>query len=152
MTGLFVDTFDLYRRVKRKFNGKIAYDVFAENIEELYAYGMSSENNEGFVTCLRALGFKTRFKRPRILQGTKLCDWGVGMAMDVVKLVENRDIDTIIFATCNLQILPLVRWLKSLEIKVIIWGVDVPKPLSTLADSMVELNQEDHLEETNETG
>ncbi len=148
MTGLLVDTFDLYRRVKRKFDGKIAFDVFVDDADtdELYAYGMSVEGKNGFMLCLRSLGFKTRFKKPRILSGTKLCDWGVSMAIDVVRLVERTEINTIIFATCNLNILPIMRWLKSKEIRVVVWGVDIPEPLQVLADDTMELTEE-HLEE-----
>ncbi len=148
MTGLFIDTFDLYRRVKRKFDGKIDFDLLAEDADtdELYAYGMSVEGKNGFMNCLRLIGFKTRFKKPRILNGTKLCDWGVSMTLDVVQLVESVEVNTVIFATCNLNILPIIRWLKSKEIKVIVWGVDIPKPIQLLADDTKELTAE-HLEE-----
>ncbi len=148
MTGLFVDTFDLYHRVKRKFDGKIAFDVFVEDADtdELYAYGMLLEGKNGFVSCLRSLGYKTRFKKPRIFREVKMCDWGVGMAMDVVSLIERGEIDTIIFATCNLSILPIMKWLRRKNIKVIVWGVDIPEPLQVLADGTMELTEE-HLEE-----
>ncbi len=149
MTALFVDTFDLYHRVKRKFNGKIAFDVFAEEVDtdELYAYGMLIEGKNGFISCLRSLGYKTRFKKPRIFRGVKMCDWGVGMAMDVVQLVERGEVSTVVFATCNLNILPIMKWLKSKEIRVVVWGVDIPEPLQTVADEVMELTVEQHLEE-----
>lgn len=145
MTILVVDTFDLYRRVKRKFDAKIDFAEFVAKLGDIklksFAYGMSSEKNFSFEACLRALGFQTKFKRPRILRSVKLCDWGVGMTLDIVDTVDEND--TVIFGTCNLQIIPIIRWLKkNKSVKVVIYGVDVPEALEHLANSTIEITEE----------
>lgn len=140
MTGLFIDTFDLYLRVKRKFGKKLNYEKIVELFgpDELFAYGVSGDKNGGFVSCLRALDFQTRFKKARILRGATLCDWGVGIAVDAL----TSECDKVVFGTCNLQILPILRYLKTVGVSVTILGVDVPDPLKTLADNVIEITEE----------
>ncbi len=116
--GLFVDTFDLYRRVRHIFDNKIDYENYLAKVNELgkvvkcLAYGMQSEG--GFISCLKILGFETRFKNPKIIKDIKFCDWNVQIAMDVVRLILDNEIelDTVIFGSCSLGLLPLIKWLK----------------------------------------
>lgn len=141
--GLFVDTFDLYRHVRHVFDGKINYESYHAKVAELgkvvkcLAYGMQSEG--GFISCLRILGFETRFKNPRIIREIKFCDWNVQIAMDIVRLID--ELDTVIFGSCSLGLIPLIKWLKEKDVKVIIFATDVPKSLRNLADEVIEIDE-----------
>ncbi len=142
--GLFVDTFDLYRHVRHVFNGKIDYENYLEKVNEsgqvvkCMAYGMQADG--GFISCLKILGFDTKFKNPRIIREIKFCDWNVQIAMDVVRSV--NEYDTVIFGSCSLGLIPLIKWLKEQNIEVIIFATDVPKSLRNLADQVIEIDEE----------
>lgn len=150
MIGLFIDTFDLYYRVKRKFNGKINFESYLDDvtklgkITKLFAYGMQSETNSKFISCLRILGFETRFKNSRIIHNTKICDWGVNMTIDIIRALDQ--LDTVVFGTCNFNIIPLIRYIKERGVTVIIFASNVPEVLCNLADKVIEI-EEGHLEE-----
>ena len=141
--GLFVDTFDLYRRVRHTFDSKIDYESYLTKVNELgkvvkcLAYGMQAEG--GFISCLKILGFETRFKNPRIIRDIKFCDWNVQIAMDIVRSV--AEFDTVIFGSCSLGLLPLIKWLKEQDVEVIIFATDVPRSLRNLADEVIEIDE-----------
>ena len=149
--ALFVDTFDLYRHVRHIFNNKIDYESYFEKVKDLgkvvkySAYGMQAEG--GFISCLKNIGFETRFKNPRIIREIKFCDWNVQIAMDAVRSV--NDFDTVVFGSCSLGLIPLIKWLKEKDIKVIIFATDIPKSLRNLVDEVIEID-ENMLEEIND--
>jgi len=163
--GVFVDTSDVYHRVRRKFDGgKLCYDTYFEKvaswgtIQQAFAYGMQTDNEAaGFITCLKIIGFDVRFKRPRILKiadrEIKRCDWGAQMSIDVVKTI-NR-LNTVILGISNPDYIPLIRWIKDQGVKVTILASCVPKSLRDIADSVIEittdyLEDEDDFEEEDE--
>ena len=43
------------------------------------------------------------------------------------------------FGSCNLALIPLIKWLKSKDVKVIIFAANIPKSLRNLADEVVEI-------------
>lgn len=142
MNALFIDTFDLYRRLKKKFDGKLDYESILDHFEPklAFAYGMAGDGNRAFVGCLKKLEFTTRFKKSHNFRGIIVCDWGVQLALDIAENYE--EIDTAVLGTCSLQVLPIIRWLKARGIAVTILGVDVPQPLIDAADQVVEITEE----------
>ncbi len=152
--GVFVDTTNLYRTVYRKYKGKLCYGEYLEQVtkdRELFvamAYGMYIGNTDGFISCLSSAGFVTNFKRPRILEihdvKIKKCDWGVGLAMDVVSSI--NDLDLVIIGSSDYNLLPLIRWIKNEGVDVTIVASLIPKPLKDMATSYLEI-PEDWLEE-----
>lgn len=153
--GLFVDTSDLYHRVRRKFSGKLCYEAYFEEVaswgtmQQAFAYGMQTDNEAGgFITCLKMAGFDTRFKRPRIMKvgdrEIKRCDHGISMTIDVVKTIDH--LDTVVLGISNPDYIPLVNWIRDCGVKVIILASCIPRSLREAADSAIEIN-EDYLEE-----
>ena len=158
--GLFVDTSDIYHKVKRKFEGKLCYEAYYEVVSDLgtvqqaFAYGMQTDNeSSGFINCLKMTGFDFRFKRPRIMKigdrEIKRCDWGLKIAIDVVKIIDH--LDTVILGISNPDFIPLIHWIKEQGVKVIILASGVPKSLKNVADSVIEID-ESFLEDEEEDG
>jgi len=156
--GIFVDTSDLYHKVKRQFNSKLCYDAYYEAIKELgtiqqaFAYVMQTEQEaRGFITCLKATGFTVRYKRPRIMKiderEVKRCDWGVGISVDIIKTIGH--LNTIVLGTTNSDFIPLINWIKDQGVNVIILAAAVPRSLANAVNSVIEITEE-YLEEEEE--
>ena len=148
--GLFVDTSDIYHKVRRKFDGaKLCYEDYHAKVEgwgtiqQAFAYGMQTDNEaDGFITCLRMTGFEVRFKRPKIMKigdrEIKRCEWGIKIAMDVVKTISR--LDTIVLGVSNPDFIPLIHWIKDQGVKVIILSSCIPKSLCEVVDEVIEID------------
>jgi len=156
--GIFVDTSDLYHKIRRKFENKLCYeryfDIVAEwgEIKWAFAYGMQIEREaRGFISCLTTAGFHVRFKRPRIIhcedREIKRCEWGVGITIDIVEALE--EFDVVVLGSSNSDLIPLIKWIRSQGREVIILACGVPKNMKDAANSVVEIT-EDYLEEEEE--
>lgn len=156
--GLFVDTSDLYHKIRRKFAEKLCYETYLDKvaewgtIQQAFAYGMQTDHEAGgFITCLKMTGFDVRFKRPRIMKigdrEIKRCDWGIKIAVDVFKTISR--LDTIVLGVSNPDFIPLIHWIKDQGVKVTILASCIPKSLRDVADSVVEID-EDFLEREGE--
>ena len=163
--GVFVDTSTLYHKVQRKFNSKLCYDAYYEvckafgTIIKAVAYGMQIDNVQtdseagGFINCLKIAGFDTRFKRPKILtfgeRTLKFCNWDSVMTLDIVQLVYAGGLDVVIIGSANLDLIPLIKWIRTHGIFVIILAADVPQVFQNIADKVVEITEEELEDETN---
>lgn len=171
--GIFVDTSDLYHKVRRKFSrdDKVCYETYYANCEnsgeivESIAYGMRNETCS-FTNCLNIIGFMTKFKLPRIFtvsdRKIKKCDWNVSMTIDIVEFVlkhrpnsvatarysdgttEEINVSgtTIILGSSNSLLVPLIKWIKSQGIKVVIFASCIPRSMKEVADSWSEIDEE----------
>jgi len=153
--GLFVDTSDLYHRIRRKLNGKLCYEAYFEEVKKLgtiqqaFAYGMQTDNEaSGFITCLQITGFDTKFKRPRVLKigdrEIKRCDHGIAMTIDVVRTLVH--LDTVVLGISNPDYIPLINYIRDCGVRVIIMASCVPKSMWELVDEVIEID-ESYLEE-----
>ena len=154
--GIFVDTSDLYHKVQRNFGrgSKVRFDFYLEccedfEIVDMVAYGMRSES-QGFSNFLRGLGFIPKFKPPRIYEvgdrKIKKCDWNTMLAVDVMKSVVDNDLDVVVLGSSNGLLLPLITYLKELDVEVIIIASGIPDLMKKSASSFTEL-RESELEE-----
>jgi len=150
--GIFVDTSTLYHKVQRKFHKKLCYDAYVEVCDRLgsiiksVAYGMQQHDEAGgFINCLNLAGFETKFKRPRILkfgdQKLKLCNWDSVLTLDIVHLIDGGGVDVIVLGSTNFDLIPLVKWIRSLGILVVIFAADVPKVFHEIADKVIEITE-----------
>lgn len=158
--GIFIDTNLLYHKVQRKFGSKLCYDAYYAlcvsygSIIKSIAYGMQVSNEaSGFISCLRIAGFLTKFKRPKILtfgdHRLKLCNWDSVMTLDILQLVEGGGVDIVIIGSLNLDLIPLIEYIRSRGVYVVILAADIPQVFRSIADEVVELT-ENELEEEEE--
>lgn len=161
--GVFVDTSILYHKVQRKFTAKLCYDAYYEvcksfgTIIKAVAYGMRIDSetygvqidNEvgGFINCLKIAGFDVQFKRPKILRfgdrTLKFCNWDSVMTLDIVQLVYAGGLDVVIIGSANLDLIPLIKWIRTRGIFVIILAADVPSVFQNIADKVVEITEKE---------
>lgn len=152
MTGIFVDTTNLYRTVHKKFRRKLCYDRYRDHVNEVFgetdvnvAYVMQiATEAKGFIGCLRAAGFITKSKRPLTFRvgdrEIKRCNWHVELLIDIFRNIE--DLDRVIIGSSDSELLPLVNYLEELDIEVIIMATNVPKRLAEAASSVHEITEE----------
>ena len=149
--GVFVDTSDLYHKIRRKFEGgKLCYEDYYEKamtfgeVQQAFAYGMQTENEaDGFITCLKMTGFDVRFKRPQILKigdrEIKRCEWGVKITVDIAKTITH--LNTIVLGISNPDYIPLIHWVKDQGVRVIILASCIPRSLREVADEAIEIDE-----------
>lgn len=71
-------------------------------------------------------------------------NWGCGMAVDIVNIVDR--VDTIIIGSSDPDLLPVVEFIKSKGVGVIIMAAGIHKDLKKACNQFVEIS-EDMLEE-----
>lgn len=152
---LVVDISNLYACIGNKYqNRKLDYAKLYERastfgyLRRAIAYGSAiADEAVAFITCLRRLGYETKYKKPKADDKKIRADWNVGMALDVVKAVSSHRLDAVLIATTNSDIIPLISWVREQGIRCIIVGCNLTKDLKDVADGHIEITEE-LLEET----
>lgn len=150
--GVYIDVSNVYHKLNRKFNGsklnygKLMFSISNSfgNVIRTFAYGVQREKEAtGFITCLRAYGIEPRFKRPKIIRvgdrEIKQCNWGVGITVDVVRLVDKLDI--IVLVSSDPDLIPLVKWIRDQGKQAIIFASCIPKSLRDVASGVIEITE-----------
>ena len=151
--GIFVDTTDLYRTVYRKYSGRLNYDTYYDELSnggevvKAIAYGMRIGDATSFVNCLEAAGFETKFKNPKVFEALKICEWGISIAVDLFKCID--DLDVVIIGSSDPNLVPLINWAKSQGKIVRVVASLIPKIMREAATEHIEI-LESWLEENNE--
>ncbi len=152
--GLFVDVSNLYYCIGKKFEGrKLDYaklrNVAGEYgvVQRAYAYGTQiADEAMSFISCLRKLGYETKYKKPRIQEATpdgkqlRKADWDVGLSMDVVRLAPR--VGTIVICSSEVELLPLVQWAKDEGIRCVIIACGISRELKDVADEYFEIGED----------
>lgn len=146
-TGIFVDTANLYYKLNKKYNSKLDYAAYLNQIDGLilraYAY-VSQQGTEaaGFLTCLQDLKFVTRCKRPRLIRFGdavfKSCDWSCQLTLDAV----DADVGRVILGSSDPDLVPLVRWLQEQGLVVCVFACSIPRCLVDAADEVIEITED----------
>lgn len=152
MVGAFVDVGNLYFSINQKWDGRkldyVKYLQKAVGKECLYraiAYGGQLANHAAtFITYLKAAGFETKYKELRqfeLADQRKVwrVDWNVGMSVDVIKMINRLDI--VILGSSNIDLVPLVEYIKNRGITCIIFACGIPKDLRSIADGAIEIDE-----------
>lgn len=156
--GLFVDIFSLYYCVGRKFQDpdtdetrKLDYDKYLKLIKthgeviRALAYGVQRDNEaQGFITCLKHLGFEPKYKAPLILHADdkeiRRADWGVGIALDVVRMLDR--VDLIVIGSADPGLAPLVEFVIEHGLPCFVVACGIPKDLKRAATKFIELTED----------
>lgn len=130
--GVFVDTDSLFRAGISKYHRRLDYSKFYEWIKEqcgdiyrAFAYGKQYAGRAvtPFQDALTHIGFECRWAP----EGT---NWNVGIAMDVVRIIER--VDKILLASNDEELAPAAWWVKEQGVKCLVCGfkMDFPEYLS----------------------
>lgn len=151
--GVFVDIGNLYHCTNKKFGGrKLDYkkyldSVVGENdiIYRAIAYGIQVKDEASkFISCLRHYGYETKYRKPKVYKSEekevlRRVPWGVGIAMDVVRIVSNNKLDVVVLGSSEPELVDLVDWVKERGVKCIVASCGIPRELREAADLYVEI-------------
>lgn len=129
MTGLFIDTSNLYHCVKKKFNKKVDYTKLLAMCQQLWgagparAYGTYLKKEAvGFNTSLKSLGFETRFLRSNIEKPISPTPY---MLADVIRNLS--EISIVVLASTDRACKPFLDLLIESGIEVVVLGCGIPE-------------------------
>ncbi|MEK7619781.1 MAG: NYN domain-containing protein [Patescibacteria group bacterium] len=118
--GVFIDTQNMYYSARNLFKRKVNFKNIVEDavgdrkLIRAISYVVSTEGgeNEPFFEALEKAGIETRRKAlMEYPNGHKKADWDVGLAIDVVQMLDTLDVVVIVSGDGDFQ--PLVNYAKS---------------------------------------
>lgn len=157
--GLFVDVSNLYYCIGKKFGQKkLDYHTYYKFVKDLgeisvaLAYGSHMNGQaDGFIHCLRSMGFQTKFKAPKTYKVgdnealKRKADWDVGITIDIVNMIDR--LDMIVLGTADGDMVPVVEWALAKGVDVVIIATGISKDLRDIATKSIEI-PESFLEST----
>ncbi|MBI4591932.1 NYN domain-containing protein [Candidatus Uhrbacteria bacterium] len=118
--GVFIDTQNMYYSARNLFKRKVNFKNIVEDgvagrkLIRAIAYVVSTESGEEqpFFEALQNAGIETRKKAlMEYPSGQKKADWDVGLAIDVVQMLDTLDVVVIVSGDGDFQ--PLVNYVQS---------------------------------------
>lgn len=159
-----VDVSNIYYLFKRLYRGRLDYSKLLDLISEkgdIYraiAYGADySGESRGFRQMLTDCGFEIKYKPIKVYNNVvdgenrqhRKADWDVGIAMDVVTILDN--VDTVAYVTGDGDMLPCLQYVKARGKLNYVYGCKISGDLRNFADHCAELG-ESLMENTTLTG
>lgn len=149
--AVFVDVGNIYYCVGKKFEArKLDYRKYMEfsksfgEVYQAYAYGSQVKDEaKNFILCLKQLGFMVKF-REHDREEKRRVNWGCGITVDIVNVVDR--VDTVVLGSSDPDLLPVVEYIKSKGVGVIMIAAGIHKDLKKSCNQFVEVS-EDMLEE-----
>ena len=143
--GVFIDVGNQFYCINKKWpSRKLNYEKYLTQtktfgtIARAFAYGTQVNNTASrFIVALHHLGYEPQYKQ---VEKKVWYSWCVGIAMDIVRLVINNKVDTIIIGSSDRSIAPVISWAKEQGIQVIVMGCGINKELKTVCDRWIEIN------------
>ncbi len=147
--GVFVDVSNLYYCVGKKFlKRKLDYRKYLHFVADIgevvkaVAYGSQvGEEAKGFIYCLNETGFQTKFKAVKSYHEEaglrRKADWDVGIAIDIVRMIERFDM--VILGTADGDLEPIVDWCMDQGVDVLVLACGISKDLKDRATSFIEI-------------
>lgn len=144
--AIFIDVGNQFFCINKKWpSRKLNYKKYLAKAETFgtvvraFAYGTQVENTaSNFIVALHHLGYEPQYKQ---VERKVWYSWCVGMAMDIVRLVINDKVDTIIIGNSDRSMAPVISWAKEKGIQVIIIGCGINKELKTACDRWIEIDE-----------
>jgi len=143
--GVFIDVGDQFFRIQKKWDSKkLNYQTYYNKAKEFgeiaraIAYGTQlNKSASKFMSCLHHIGFEPKY---RDMEEGQWYNWSVGIAVDIMNLVNHNKIDIVVIGMSVKEIVPLVTNIKNKGIKVIVMGCTIHEELKEAADHWVELD------------
>lgn len=150
--GVFIDTQNMYHSAKflhnRKvnFGGLVEEAVAGRKLIRAIAYVISTKGEEEkpFFEALQKVGIELRQKELiEFFSGAKKADWDVGLAVDVMRMLDMLDV--VVLVSGDGDFVPLVEYAKSRGriVEVMAFRETTSGKLAEAADAYVNLS-EDH--------
>lgn len=129
--GIFIDNQNVYYSSKRQFGKKIDYPKLLGTLVKdrhlvraiCYIVQQPEVTQEGFINMLRNHGYTVRMRDLiRRADGSAKGNWDIGIAADVLTLVDKNNLDIVVLVTCDGDFVDLVKLLSSKGIRVEVAG------------------------------
>ena len=148
--GVFVDVQNLYYSARNIYNSRVNFNeilkcaVGERQLTRAMAYCVKADMPEEhtFFDALDKAGFEVKIKELQTFYGgSQKGDWDVGIAIDIVKMM-NR-IDAVVLCGGDGDYIPLIEYLQNsgLLVEVCSFGKSTSGKLKELADSFIDLDQ-----------
>ena len=148
--GMFLDVSNLYYSIQKKHPGrKLSYKNYYQfvqglgEIQQAICYGAQIDGKaDGFKYCLQKMGYQTKYLTPKVY-GTaatgikRKADWDVGIAMDIVSMIDHFDL--VILGSADGDMVPLVKWCRSKGVDVVIIATTISRDLKKSASRAIEI-------------
>jgi uncharacterized LabA/DUF88 family protein len=136
--GVFVDVSNLYYNINKKYFGrKLDYKKYLiaavgpENIlYQCFAYW--DRDDMPFLTCLKHFGYQIRIGVP--------FEMNLKLALDIERILTK--IDRVVLGTSNVDVMPLVYWVKEKGVECNVLSSLIPRDLKYLANNALEISEE----------
>lgn len=150
IVALFADVSNLYYCVGKKYpEHKLDYNKYivaatgGHDLFRAYAYGTEIKDEAtSFKNCLKSFGYTPIYKNPRYneVKGEyRNFDWAVGLALDVVRIVDR--VHTVIIGSSDPDLVPLVEYIHQQGAECSIFACGISKELKEVADSWTEITE-----------
>ncbi len=147
--GVFIDTQNMYYSARNLFKRKVNFKNIVEDavagrkLIRAMAYVVATEDGQEkpFFDALEKAGIETIAKDlQEYASGAKKADWDVGLAIDVVQMLDTLDV--VVLASGDGDFLPLVNYVHSRGrmIEVMAFGQTTSGKLRTLANDYTDLS------------
>lgn len=152
---LVVDVSNLYYTVGPKFAGRrLDYRKLYDHVSlrgqilRAIAYGSELEGNaRGFKEVLQKIGYETKFKEPKRWLRDKAdgsekrkADWDVGIAIDIVRIVNN--VDYVVMVTADGDMSPVAQYVQERGKLVRVIGCNISHELRDCCNSWMEVDED----------
>lgn len=143
---IVVDVSNLYYCCKHRLNGRLNYerlpDAVVKSDESLFraiAYGAYRENEtDQFQSALRHLNYEVKYKPVKDFgAGASKADWDVGIAMDVVKILDH--VDVVVFCTADGDLLPCMEYVQFKGKEVRVCGCGISRDIRDKIANTIEI-------------
>jgi uncharacterized LabA/DUF88 family protein len=147
--GVFVDVSNIYYCVGKKYEyRKLDYRKYLDFIRDfgeltkVIAYGSQLSNEAaGFIHCLEKTGFQTKFKTVKSFSSDdtlkRKADWDVGIAMDIVSMIDRFDM--IVLGSADGDLEPVVDWAIRRGVDVVVLACGISRDLKEQATKFIEI-------------
>lgn len=150
--GVFADVSNLYYCLGKKYpNRKLDYRKYLKFIKDLgdpvicIAYGAQiSGQANGFIYCLKQIGFETKFKSPKTYNNPedgliikRKADWDTTICLDIVNMVDR--LDMIILGSGDGDMTCVVDWAKAKGVEVVAIACGISKDLKEHCTKYIEI-------------
>jgi uncharacterized LabA/DUF88 family protein len=149
--GVFVDVQNMYYSARALYDQRVDFgEILKEAVGErklirAFAYVIETDHEEeaSFFSALQERGYELRSKPIQNFQGgNQKGDWDIGIAMDIVRMVEK--LDAVILVSGDGDFADLLRFLKSRGVRaeVMAFGSSASSLLRAEADAVFDLSQD----------
>ena len=149
--GVFIDTQNLYHSARGLFNARVNYReiitaaVRGRKLVRAFAYVIKSNSGEEtkFFEALEDVGIEVRVKDLQIFYGgEKKADWDVGLAMDIVRMVDKMDVCVLMSGDGDFT--EVVKYMQSrgVRVEVMAFGKSMSSTLHTEIDAFTDLGSQ----------